>query len=98
MARHHLEQNIRDEVIVLGKVSTSQDGTIVFGGGGYLPVTQRVTATAQRLPSLSRIRPHNTASGGLCYTLNTRYEFAGIKDLVTPKHCKTCVMYIYETQ
>ena len=33
MAKHHLEQNIRDEVIVLGKVSTSQDGTIVSGGG-----------------------------------------------------------------
>jgi len=32
MARHHFEQNIRDEVIVLGKVSTSQDGTIVSGG------------------------------------------------------------------
>ena len=87
---------VTSEVIVLGKVSTSQDGTIV-SGGGQRHATQRVTATAQRLPSLSRIRPHNTASGGLCYTLNTRYEFAGIKDLVTPKHCKTCVMYIYET-
>ena len=85
-----------DKVVVLGSVSTSQDGTIV-SGGGYLPATQQVTATARRSPSLSRIRPHNTANGGLCYTLNTRYEFAGIKDLVTPKHCKTCVMYVYET-
>ena len=86
---------VTSEVIVLGKVSTSQDGTIVsFGGQRH---ATQATATVRRLPSLSRIRPHNTASGGLCYTLNTRYEFAGIKDLVTPKHCKTCVMYIYET-
>ena len=96
MARHHSEQNIRDEVVILGKTSTSQDGTIV-SGGGYLPVTQQVTATARRSPSLSRIRPHNTANGGLCYTLNTRYEFAAISDYTHAKHCKTCVMYIYET-
>lgn len=84
------------EVIVLGKVSTSQDGTIV-SGGGQRHATRQVTATARRLPSLSRIRPHNTASGGLCYTLNTRYEFAAISDYTHAKHCKTCVMYIYET-
>lgn len=43
-----------------------------------------------------RIIPHNTASGKVCYTINTRYEDAAISDYTHPKHAKTCVMYVYE--
>ena len=45
----------------------------------------------------ARIKPHNTSVDDLCYTLNTRYEDAAISDYTHAKHCKTCVMYIYET-
>lgn len=47
---------------------------------------------------LSRIAPENTAVDGVAYTINTRYKDAAIKDYVTPKHCKTCVKYVYETE
>lgn len=48
--------------------------------------------------SLSVVKPHNTAVGGVCYTLNTRYEDAAVGDYTCPRHCKTCVMYIYENE
>lgn len=40
--------------------------------------------------------PHNTAAGGVCYTINTRYEFAAISDYTHAKHAKTCIMAVYE--
>ena len=46
--------------------------------------------------SLERVLPHNVTYDGLCYTINTRYEDAAISDYTHPKHCKTCVMYVYE--
>ena len=42
--------------------------------------------------------PYNTAAGGVCYTLNTRYEDAAVGDYTCPRHCKTCVMYVYESE
>ena len=33
MAKHHSENHTQDKVVILGRLSTSQDGTIVFGGG-----------------------------------------------------------------
>ena len=46
---------------------------------------------------LSRIVPYNTAVSGVAYTINTRYDLAAISDYTHDKHCKTCVMYVYET-
>ena len=43
-----------------------------------------------------RHEPCNTASGGVCYTLNTRYEEAAISDYTQAKHAKTCVMVVYD--
>lgn len=81
-------------VEIAGSVSTSQDGIVVKRGGYHL-ATPQDTATARRYYGYSR--PHNTTFDGLCYTLNTRYEDAGINDMCTAKHCKTCVMFVYET-
>lgn len=44
----------------------------------------------------SRVVGHNTAEGGVAYTLNTRYEFAAISDYTHAKHAKTCVMCVCE--
>ena len=41
--------------------------------------------------------PHNTAQGGVCYTLNTRYEDAAVSDYTHAKHAKTCVMAVHES-
>ena len=43
-----------------------------------------------------RISSYNTAAGGVCYTLNTRYDDAAVSDFTHAKHAKTCVMYVYE--
>lgn len=46
----------------------------------------------------NNIRPQNVCSGGVACTLNTRYQYAAIKDYVTLSHYpKTAVLYIYET-
>ena len=87
---------LKGEVVVLGRVSSSQD-SVVASRGGWHHVTPQDTATARRLLLLSRVRPHNTTYDNLCYTINTRYEFAAISDYTHAKHCKTCVMYFYET-
>lgn len=96
MAKHHLESHTPHDVIVLGRVSGSQD-SVVVDRGGWHHATPQDTATARKSWSLSRINPHNTTYDGLCYTLNTRYEFAAISDYTHAKHCKTCVMYVVET-
>lgn len=50
--------------------------------------------------SLSRVKPQNGCGGGkLACTLNTRYEFAAIKDYISLGHFpKTCWCYVYETE
>ncbi len=84
------------EVIILGRLSTSQDA-IVVGGGGYRHATPQDTEIRPRWP-LSRIKPHNVCYGCVACTLNTRYEDAAIKDYITLRHYpKTVVMAIYET-
>ena len=60
-----------------------------------LPIPSKVLYGMMRN---GRIRPHNTASGGVCYTLNTRYEDAAVSDYTHAKHAKTCVMVTYETE
>ena len=84
-----------DKVEIVGTLSSSQDSVVVIGGGA-LPVTRQDMATAQKSLLLSRVKPYNTALEGCCYTINTRYENAAISDYTWGKHCKTCVMYIYE--
>ena len=80
--------------MVAGRCSTSQDSIVVYRGGQH-HATPPVTATALR--SYSRQTPHNVAYDGVCYTINTRYEFAAVSDYTHPKHCKTCVMVVYDT-
>ena len=49
--------------------------------------------------SLSAVRLQNVCEGGVCCTLNTRYEDAAIKDYISLRHYpKTCVMYVYESE
>ena len=87
-----------DEVIVAGKVSSSQDG-IVVRGGGFPHAIRQGTVTARKYWLLSRIKPQNVCNGGVACTLNTRYENAAIRDYTTLKHFpKTCCLYIYETE
>lgn len=87
-----------DEVVVEGRVNTSQDG-IVVNRGGYARASSQVMGIARKSWSLSRIRPLNTCNGDVCCTLNTRYEDAAIKDYISLSHFpKTCWMYVYENQ
>lgn len=49
-----------------------------------------------RISSYRKVQ--NVCDGGVCCTLNTRYEDAAIRDYVTLRHFpKTCIMNIYET-
>lgn len=80
-------------VMIAGSVSDSQDGIVVKQGGcphALLPDM----ATVRKCWSSQK--PFNVAKGCVSYTINTRYDFAGIKDFTSTKHCKTCVIVIYE--
>ena len=46
---------------------------------------------------MKREIPYNTAYGGVCYTINTRYEDAAVSDYTHAKHAKTCIMVVFET-
>lgn len=46
---------------------------------------------------MKREMPYNTAYGGVCYTINTRYEDAAVSDYTHAKHAKTCIMVVFET-
>lgn len=90
--------SLSDEVIVAGRISSSQDGIVVMGGA-FPHAIRQDTETARKLWSLSRVKPQNVCSGGVACTLNTRYENAAIYDYTTLKHFpKTCVLYVFETQ
>lgn len=88
---------LSDDVIVAGRISSSQDGIVVMGGA-FPHAIQLDTETARKLWSLSRIKPQNVCQGGVACTLNTRYENAAIKDYISLRHYpKSAVLYIYET-
>lgn len=89
---------LSDDVIVAGRISSSQDGIVVMGGV-FPHAIRQDTETARKLWSLSRIKSQNVCHGGVACTLNTRYENAAIKDYISLSHYpKTCVMYVFENQ